>query len=82
MMVVIISRLRDKVMLFFRLFLAVAILVILVGQLYGIIKSSFQGDLFRKGEPAGKVMQVLEEKPQTAVPGNLLERLKEYYRTK
>lgn len=58
MRIVLITRIRDKIMLFMRLLLFTAILLILLGQIFSIVLNSGLPNKWLHNSPKGKPMRV------------------------
>lgn len=88
MRILLISRVRAKILLALRMLLALAILAILTGQLYGILKSGgLSGSWHREdAQPNGNPMRVYQESVGEQVSSGtldgLLNKIKSYYQGK
>ncbi|WP_066637501.1 hypothetical protein [Desulfolucanica intricata] len=81
MILIMVSKIRNKLMLGLRLLLFGAIIIILVGQLWSIFQASkFYGSWFEENHPNGNPMRV--EQPMNLKEGiidNMVEVFKSYY---
>lgn len=85
-MFVVISGLRNKLLALIRMLLAVAILAILAGQLYGLVKDAgwFYGRWVDERQPSGNPMKVFQEQRDDLLPSweeheGVIRQLRDFY---
>ncbi|KJS18509.1 MAG: hypothetical protein VR69_00565 [Peptococcaceae bacterium BRH_c4b] len=85
-MFIVISGLRNKLLALIRLLLAFAILAILAGQLYGLVKDAgwFYGRWVDDRQPSGNPLKVFRQPQEDPLPtwedgDGIIQQLREFY---